>query len=88
MSGGAAQPGSIPTTSWVDQNKRFRPEGARNTHAIRWKGSEPILAMPGGPFRAHTGGEFPRVNPGLCFLGRFGPRMGRMIGAKQIPVGV
>ena len=36
-------------------------------HAIWFKGSEPILAIPGGPFRANSREEFPRVNPGLCF---------------------
>jgi hypothetical protein len=52
----------------------FRPEGARNADAVRFEGSEPILAVPGGPFRANSGGwRFPRVNPGLCFLGHFGP---------------
>ena len=61
--------------------RRARPkaEGARNAHAIRFKGSEPILAVPNGPFRANSGGgEFPRVNPGLCFLGHFGPRIGNV----------
>ena len=28
-----------------------------------------------GPFRANAVGEFPRVNPGLSFLGHFGPQM-------------
>jgi len=30
--------------------------GARDAHAIRFKGSETILAVPGGPFRANSGG--------------------------------
>jgi hypothetical protein len=52
----------------------FRPEGARNAHAIRDKGSEPIGAVSRGPFRANSGGEnLPRVNPGLSSLGHFGP---------------
>ncbi len=54
----------------------FRPEGAGNANAdaVRFEGSEPILAVPGGPYRANSGGwRFPRVNPGLCFLGHFGP---------------
>jgi hypothetical protein len=38
----------------------FRPEGARNAHAIRNIGSEPIPAIPGGPFRASSvGGNYP-----------------------------
>jgi hypothetical protein len=28
-----------------------------------------------GPFRANAAGEFPRVNPGLSFLGHFGPQI-------------
>jgi hypothetical protein len=35
--------------------------------------SSPWLA---GPFRADSGGgNSPRVNPELCFIGRFGPRI-------------
>src|SRR3984957_7636151 len=34
-------------------------------------------AVPGGPFRAHSGGgKLPRVNPGLSYFGHFGPRIG------------
>ena len=45
-----------------------RPEGARNADAVRFEGWEPILAVPGGPFRAGSGGwRFPRVNPGLGY---------------------
>jgi hypothetical protein len=47
------------------------------------KGSQPILAVSGGP-SGLTRGELSRVNPGLCFLGHFGPQMGRMTGAKHI----
>jgi hypothetical protein len=32
-------------------------EGARNAHAIRFKGSEPIIAVSHGPLRANSGGE-------------------------------
>src|SRR6202030_1509401 len=43
-----------------------------------------FLAVPDGPFRANSvGGELPRVNPGLCFLGHFGP----WIGNVQTPSG-
>jgi hypothetical protein len=49
------------------------------------------LVAPSGLIRV---GEFPRVNPGLCFIGHFGPQIGnvqitgpsgRMTGAKHIP---
>jgi hypothetical protein len=35
----------------------------------------PDLVAPSGLIRL---GEFPRVNPGLCFLGRFGPQIGNV----------
>jgi hypothetical protein len=31
------------------------------------------FAVPAGPFRANSGGDFPRVNPGLSYFGHFGP---------------
>jgi hypothetical protein len=34
---------------WVSRNK-FRPEGAGNADAVRFKGSEPTLAVSGGHF--------------------------------------
>ena len=37
---------------------------ARNAHAIRLKGSESILAVPGGPGQLEWG-RIPRVNPGF-----------------------
>jgi hypothetical protein len=46
---------------WVSQNKRFALKGAGNVHAIQSSGSEPIPAVPTGPFRAHSGGK---INPG------------------------
>jgi hypothetical protein len=30
------------------------------------------------PYRANAGRELPRVNPGLSFLGHFGPKMGNV----------
>jgi hypothetical protein len=36
---------------WVSQQNVLCPEGARNAHAIRFKGPESILAGPGGPFQ-------------------------------------
>jgi hypothetical protein len=56
----------------------FRPEGARNTHAIRFRSLEPILADLVAPSELIRGGEFPRVNPGLSFLGHFGPQIGNV----------
>jgi hypothetical protein len=38
---------------WVSRNKRFALKGQELLHATRFKGSEPILAAPGGPFRAN-----------------------------------
>jgi hypothetical protein len=53
--------------------KGERREGMQHKVASR---SLPWLA---GPFRADSGGKFtqgkPRLNPGLCFVGRFGPRI-------------
>jgi REP element-mobilizing transposase RayT len=53
--------------------------GARGSSVARIrpeKDPEPILARLGGPFRAKPrGGEFPRVNPWLSYLGRFGPQI-------------
>ena len=56
------------------------PEGARDMedqHGVPIaRQSSPNLK---GPFRAHSGGgNQPRVNPGLCFFGHFGPWIGRL----------
>ena len=75
------QESSAQGLPWVSQNKRFCPEGARNAHAIRFKGSEPILAIPGDPFRANSVGKVTQVNPRLYFHGP----SGRTHRAKQIP---
>jgi hypothetical protein len=32
-------------------------KGPKNAHAIRYKGSEPIIAVSRGPFRANSGGD-------------------------------
>ena len=41
--------------------------------AVRFEGSEPILAVPGDPFRANSGGwRFPKVNLGYAFLATSG----------------
>jgi hypothetical protein len=42
---------------WISRKQAFCPEAAGNTSAIRFKGSEPILAVLIGPFsfRAHSG---------------------------------
>jgi len=56
------------------QNERFALKGLM-MRAIRFKGSVPILALAGGPFRATSvSGKLPRVNPGLSFHGPSGRR--------------
>jgi hypothetical protein len=53
-----------------------------NMHAVR--SGERILAglvAPSGLIRV---GEFPRVNPGLCYFGHFGPQTGRMTDEVKI----
>ncbi len=37
--------------------------GASNAHTIRSKDSEPMLAMPGSPFRANSGGGISQGKP-------------------------
>jgi hypothetical protein len=37
-----------------------------------------------GPFRANSGGELPRVNPGLSFRGHFGPVIGLRLDSGTI----
>ncbi len=50
---------------WVSRKYMFRPEGARNAHAIRFKGPEPIIAASRGPFsfRANSGGGTTQGKP-------------------------
>jgi hypothetical protein len=53
-------------------------------HAIRFKDSEPIVAVSHGPFRANSGGEkLPGVNPGLRSSGHFGPLIGLMTDERK-----
>jgi hypothetical protein len=62
------------TLGWC-KNKRFALKGLESVR-------DPVqgfgygFAVPGGPFRANSGGgNQPRVNPGLCSFGQFGPRI-------------
>jgi len=48
---------------WVSRNKRFALKGLENAHAIRLKGSEPILAVPGGSFTANSDGGITQGKP-------------------------
>src|ERR1700722_17468298 len=60
---------------WVSRNKRFALKGletrTRSASNVRSRFS-PYLVAPSGLIRV---GESPRVNPGLCFLGHFGPQI-------------
>jgi hypothetical protein len=47
---------------WVSRYKRFALKGL-NAHTIRFKGLEPMLAVPGGPFRASSGGGITQGEP-------------------------
>jgi hypothetical protein len=52
---------------------RPEAEGAGNGHAIRFKCSDPILAAPGGTFRADSGaGIKPGLSLGYVFLATSG----------------
>jgi hypothetical protein len=44
---------------WVSLHKRFALKGLGIAPEIRFKGSEPILAVPGSPFRANLWGNYP-----------------------------
>jgi hypothetical protein len=62
---------------WVSRNKRFALKGLemRTPSGSKLRSlSSPYLVAPSGRTRT---GELPRVNPGLCFLGHFGPRNGK-----------
>jgi hypothetical protein len=62
--------------SWVNSPTAMSPEGAGRYNGNRLRTSELDRVHISGPFRAKTlifG--LPRVNPGLCFLGHFGPQM-------------
>ena len=73
---------------WVKQNKRFALKGLEmrmRSCSNVWNRFSPHLAA---PFRANSGGELPRVNPGLCFLGHFGPRIGNLLLVPVLVLGV
>ncbi len=63
---------------WVSRNKRFALKGlemrSRFGAKVRSRFA-PYLVAPSGQIRV---GELPRVNPGLCFLGHFGARIGNV----------
>ena len=82
---------------WVSRNKRFalNGPGKRNVPALlTGEVNETRLTeeakrrrfayLPVGPSGLIGGAELPRVNPGLCFLGHFGPQ----IGVVQTPSGL
>jgi hypothetical protein len=48
---------------WVSGNKRFALKGLETRTRSGSIGSEPILAVPGGPFRANSGGGITQGKP-------------------------
>jgi hypothetical protein len=68
---------------WVSRNKRFALKGqemsARSRAKVRSRFS-PYPVASSGLIRV---GELPRVNPGLCFLGHFGPRISEEEGRME-----
>jgi hypothetical protein len=70
---------------WVSQKSVFSPEGASDVEMHMRSDRVPFPVVANSPFRAHSiEGTKPMVNPGLCFFGRFGPR----IEAQSVRVGV
>jgi hypothetical protein len=57
---------------WISRNKRSALKG-QELRAIRFPGSDPILAQRVTPSGLIGCGELSRVTPGLCFPGHFGP---------------
>jgi hypothetical protein len=70
---------------WVSRNKRFALNGPdkRNVPASKILGRLAIFVAPSASGLI-GGAELPRVKPGLCFLGHFGPQ----IGDVQTPSGL
>jgi hypothetical protein len=63
---------------WVGRYKRFALKGLElptRSGSMVWNRFSPYPVAPSGLIRV---GQLPRVNPGLYFLGHFGPRIGNV----------
>jgi hypothetical protein len=59
---------------WVMPSTELALKGRSGTARIGSETFEPDRVRISGPFRASAFIGLPRVNPGLCFLGYFGPQ--------------